>query len=863
MVSICDRSPFPLKPLVNERLYRIKPSISGFVILWFSYALPSVGNASTVEQKVIEAITAARSSDQINQAEVILDQAVETLNSSDLPSGSREMHLLQADLRRARGQVIAKFLKLQPESHQIRQRAEDSLEQALKSYETLHAKAEKQAGALMQKLRPEMQRTSSSYQTASALAARAVYSIGWTRYFLGMIEPSQDISQEHLQMAISSFREITSGGFESNPIVIDCFIGEALCRLELNQPNLVVKSLSPATSANTALPAFKRITALRVKAMADLKSHYQIVQSVGAYFAMCPPGKVWDSTELGLALERVIALAHLAESGNTRWFGELFFAHYLAARDKFYEHGTPWDERLIQKLGEEIRWGGYRSLADARQQFARGEFSLAAETGREGLDQSQGGIDRILHQNLLYVISVASWNEGNWSRTFVSSVEFIKKNPEDPRAEQLCLQAMDAARRARAVLEPLPSVLVMALYDLAETHFDYLPQVSQVSWYRAHLLLETGRFVEAERLLRALPKSSPMYWEAQYGLTMAALHLARIEGQESSRRYLEIASSAMDRFIRTRPDPVPADKVPMIRAMTGLAMDTARGWLAQRPPDQERALTVLEKINQIEINRSFVQQAEDALRLQIDVLDSDPARAMDLISSAMTGQISHAELAAALSFLAEHLENKYSQLIDRSAPRLADRMGETLMKIYKALLDFHSRQAGGLELSVEVIFRRRLGAIQIRRGRSEEALSNFQWLLQHVPRSESADVLRGLALAYEGTNDLSNAASTWRQLKDGVEHGSDEWIESGYHLAYCYRELELHERAYGVFQLLLLQAPGSLHGKWASEINELQHLFELDVTQREVPGVDQNVESQDVLPGNVVPRDSVSETLVR
>lgn len=791
--------------------------------------LNTVGYADAIEVQLGQSIAEAHAADQLEEAELLLDQAAQQLAATDLPRGSRQMRLLQADLRRARGQIIANALKLQPQATLLRERALSYLNPALRIYKKLRTEAVKQISLLTRQLRPEQRMETAAYRRASAMAAQTIYSIGWTHYLIGTIEMTGAAKQKQLRLAIANFRELTSDGFETNPIIIDCLIGQAMCYLELGEPHVAVKLLEPATPANTSPDAFKRLTMLRIRSFSEMRLYYQIEQSVSAYFAMQSTDHQRGMIEVGMAMERVVALAHLSEKKNDRGNRGLFYPYYVKCRDELYRQGHPWIERLIQKLGEEVESGGYASLLEARKKFSKEHFEDASKTARRGLSESAENGDRFLHAELLYVVGLASWNVRNWPLTFIAALEFIDRHKKDQRAEQLCLYAMEAAQRVRGTNNRLPSVSLMKMYDLAEAHFGHLPQVKQVPWYRAHLLLQTGRYGEAQRLLHDIPESSSMYWEAQYGLAMAALQLSATGDRDSSAMFLDSASAAINRFVEATPDPVPSDKQAVVRAVMSLAMNATSGWLSHSPSDTKKAMAVLDKIAELGVSRAHVRSAESALRLRINVLNSDAHETIDLIGQSLSANTIDSDLAASLTFLADHLESQYTKLATTDDRSTADRLGAHLANIYDRLLEYHGRQASGLQYETEVALRRRLASIQNRMGKSELSLPHYLWLVDNVPHEKSADILRGLALAYEGTDAMGEAVVIWQRLKKGLRTGSNDWVEACFHLIDCQMELGEYDLSYKLLNILLIQVPDALQGKWGVQIAEIKERIKMTV----------------------------------
>ena len=787
----------------------------------------AAADAEPIEQQIGEAIASAQAADRLDNARAYLDRASLLLRKSSTTPGTRQMRLLKADLDRARGQVFSNTLKKHPETSELREEAQQVLNKALRVYERLHLEATRQANRLLQGIQPDQRKNSANYHRASALAARTIYSIGWTHYLMGTIQSKKEAAQTQWKQAISTFEDLTNRGFEEHPIVVESLIGTAMCHMELGDPHLAIKAVHSATPANTELEAFKRITILRIKAFSQLKLYYQITHSAGAYLAMRPCSKDWDPDELGIKIERASALAQCLELQNGSEYKDLYFQHFIEARDDLYTHDQPWIDRLIQKLGKTIDSGGYRSFLEARRLFAQEQFEDSSNTARRGLAESIGGGDKALHRELLYVIALASWNAKNWPRSFIASLEFIERYTNDERAHRLCVYAMQAARRVRRTQKHLPFSSLMQLYDVAEMHFNHLPEVSEVSWHRAHLLLETGQVLEAEQLLRSITKSSPMYWEAQYGLAMSALALSTTDNPLSARQHLHRATNAIQCFVDATPVRVPVAKQPIVRAVISLAINTTRAWLSQAPPEKVLAEQVLDKIAALPSNRSHVKKAEAALRLQIGVLNANTRQTIELISKVLATGSLHTEQAVTLNALADHLEHQFSDLLASNDPSRADPVGDLLTDLYTSLIDFHNRHSSGLHLGrVEVALRKRLGHAHNRMGRPDQALPEFLWLVEQVPPDEAADVLRGLAISYEGTGAVDEALSTWRKLKSRLRIGSDRWIETSIHLIACQIEVGNHTVAGKLAELLMLQAPHAIQGKWSNDIANIKEWIE-------------------------------------
>jgi len=170
--------------------------------------------------------------------------------------------------------------------------------------------------------------------------------------------------------------------------------------------------------------------------------------------------------------------------------------------------------------------------------------------------------------------------------------------------------------------------------------------------------------------------------------------------------------------------------------------------------------------------------------------------------------------------IADPMEKEYHRLVSIKKHTAADRLAQRLLKLYTFLLD-HVAKRSDAEPAQQIAIRRRVARCHDRLRQPAEALAHYEWLRTQVPIETAGDVLRGLALAYQATEQYDKAAEAWGTLSKGLPKRSDGWFEARHGLIQCHMKAGDVDHARKLMKLFRLVHAKIDSKAWAAEFDAL------------------------------------------
>jgi len=755
----------------------------------------------------------------------------------NLESGARAF--LEADVHRARGRVALAAWRRAPDDAAPREEARRALLRALDGYDKLLKVAEDKAELL------ESQRGGEADLAAAyAQIARANYAMAWTEYSLGLAVPEEKERQEYLETASDRFARVvgeqyptdplpsseTSDAYRKRAIVADCFLGAALCLAELKRPADVLKLLEPTSAANTPRNVYERMTLLRIKAHQASGAHREAATVATQYFDALKPEHKLGTVELQAAIEWARSLIALAKD-DAGQRGQA--AKRLDEIRKLVSPcGGYWVTTLADLRGEAGAGGAtsYRRLVEARELFDAQKFEEALDAALKGLAAATKDTEAGLLADLRYTRTAACWNLKRWLDAHRAAVDFLQHHPNERRAAETCALALQAALKARGARPPLDAAEFLQFLDLAEKRFPDHPELKKAAWYRASLLLEAKRYDEAEKILQAVPPTSPISRMALYGLALAAhdrakalLETKKADPETLATHYAHMAAAAT-RFIKATEgdETLPEDQRPFAEAIVDIAVAAAGGLLDLPSPDYKAALDLLDSVRGWRHAGQRAVDEQQALRIRACVAMGNFDGALELIDVALARDARSAHLAHALATIVDPLEREYERLEREGKTPLAEGLARRLVDIYTRLLLYvqadRAKAGGESELNI----RRRLARNQVRIRHYGRALPHCEWVLERLPKEKAGDMLRGAALGREETQSYDKAVEAWRDLARGLPRNTSPWFEAHYHLILCHHKAGRDDHAARLMAFFRLQVHDIADEAWKRQFEALE-----------------------------------------
>lgn len=770
------------------------------------------------EEDVNRMIEGAMSAGTFADAEAQLQNAVHMLEGKGSSLGEVVRSFLEADGGRARGRIYAKFWRREPDRTELRAKAEKTLLKVLDKYQLLQKHCEDEAEDMEVRLGDSVERNE-SYRRICGYISRANYAIAWTEYSLGVVAGSDSERGKHLKRAIEKFVSFTADGYRRHPIILDCFFGQALALYELKRYHEVTHLLKEATPMNTPPNTFKLMLYLSLRAHQGISSYLKVETLGKSYFDELPAGHRLDTVELEMALIRARSLAYLIQSQDTAKYQEAFRGRLEEVSQLILPYGEPWRSKLSDIMANGALGGAFLALSKARKYFQAKRFKQVIVEARRGLESARSETDPTILADLRYAETAAYWNLQAWGEAHTAALEFLKNHMNDKRAGEVCSLAFRAGLKAMSSKPPLKPERFLEFLSFAESNFPKHPEAKKVPWYRAKLLIQSGRFREAEKVLETVGVDSPIHPYALYGLALASYKQA--EAKPAMEGQLARTADAVSLFVQRVLSGLSEEERWLAKGMAEISVATARRWLDLPKPNPRGVLQFLQSAEPLATVNEKTSGQLAALTIEARVVGGDIDAVDELLNKVKRRDVINEELADSLITIAEILEKQYNRLIDDSKSDAGRGVAQKLLGVYSLLARYvaTNAKAGSRQ---QVSIHRRLAHTCLRLGMYRDAIKQYEWVLKKIPRQGAGDVIRSLAVAYEKTGQYDSSIKMWRILSKGPKKKSGDWFEAHYCLIRSYVKAGQRLRALRLLQFFRLQHSQSEPPEWREKFDTLE-----------------------------------------
>lgn len=815
--------------------------------------------APNVASQVSGIIRAASQSGELESAKDFLDQADRLIDQFENQIHQLESALLRADVARARGRAhVAEWQRDSGQSSALRT-ARDHLNHALGRYEQVESAAKKETERLSRTAFENSGaglQESQFYRDAVARASRARFGIAWTHYYLGLAADDGS-AVNHLRTAVAHFETFTRKEQRDHPIIADCYLGQALCHVELaeregdpRQYDRAITLLEPATRANTPADALARQTALLVWCFAAVGQNHKLHVTAERYFAGLPEDQRLDAVELNLALEWARALSRLAGASTANPYQKQYEARLGNVVEFIYPHGEPWRSQLRHAVGQGDPGSLSRYVDLARTQFVEKHYAEAMLEAERGLaaESADNMFDVGLRADLRHLRAAAAWNLRQWSVASEFAQEFVEHHPDDGRAREMTAYAVEAGLLELDSSQPGPGVngvdphRLLRFLDGAGNAVRVPLPADEQAWYRGRVLLLLSAFTEAEEEFGKIDATSDYYLRGLQAQAMAACKRietpsSEVDSETALRQRLDALKRTLDlvtRFTRACPPPVDAKDRPAVRGMVDVTLTAAEWSLTLPGAGQELGRTLLiqsEKLVVILDETSYRSPYRGTLAVLVFLQSGDEDAAFQRLDQLVRSADDDPHAVRVLTRIGELLERRYDKLAQAERTEAAQGTADRLVGVYTYLYRRLPDSTSGDTLRQQAVIRLHLADALRRTGNARTALSHYEWLRENVPTEQAADVLRGMAIAYEQTDRFDEAIASWRTLALGLGRSTDRWLEARYHLIDAHRRAGRPEHAAKLLQMFRMQHGTVESEPWRRRFDDLAYKLELPRTR--------------------------------
>jgi hypothetical protein len=816
-------------------------------------------SAATVEERINKLLDEAMTATTMASAEEIITDAENLLNKAYKAKRMDEIErdFIQTHIKQIRGRIyIAWGQRLK--NINMFNKGYDWLRLASDDYETLIRKCE---GKLEDKADQSRQRRKNlpSDSKRSQIIERniilAKYKRAWAEYTVADASDERTDRENRFNSALEKFRQFTEEGDPNQPLIADCFIGQAQCLYALERYSEIVELLDPekfkpenikSKDKEEIKDIFKRTTLWRMKAYQKVDNHKMAEDSAKQYFDTLSENSKLDDIELEMVIMRVRSLGALINDNKYLQSHQTFRACLNELSSLIEAYGVQWSKRLAEELNIK---SPYWYLNEAEKNLKARNFKEAlnyAQTGLkgcvEGVPPSNRGQDtrdtpseEKLCADLRYIKCVAYLRQNNWRQAHLAAKEFMEYHPKDSRAIEVCGWAIKSGLEALKSEPPLETESFLKFLEHAEKNFPKNSEFEKIPWYKAYLRLQDGQYLASQKILETIEPNSPVYRQSQYYLALAIYKQAQalIEAGDSEQKditkLLGDTVAALDRFAEKSPENLPEAEVQLARNAVTLTIETSRCLLNLNSTDPNTANAVLAFIERMQTLQNIVHQSEDqwlTQHIKANLLAGNINSAVKLIDTLL----GEATIANTLIDISKLLEQTSARLSESNKIADAENIDKKLIMVYSTLFDNYiskstDEQMRANEPSVRVL----MANCYSRLREYHKAIDHYEWCMNNAPQGKSPDVIRSLAIAYEQTKSYDKALPQWRKLYSSLGNKrtndskmTNEWIEAGYHLILCHNKAGNHDHARKVLEHFELLCPRSELGEWGQKFDALK-----------------------------------------
>ncbi len=790
-------------------------------------ALPSI--EPTARAEIAELLAEARDTEYSADALAKLREAESRINAERSEIPPIPLKYLEADIARTRGNILYRRSRLSMEDTAPLDEAREQFERALEHFEQVETLGAETMEAIEAKRGKDVSRHR-GWNEAQEYRVRSRYTAAWVRYQLGQCASDPVERKLHFDQAIDGFSEFVDMGYFRQPIIVESYLGTALCLLEMERYRDVIELLEEAERAKTPPHLYKPIMLARIRAWHALGDEARVIEAVDDTLGRLDPDDDWTSTDIELLIHQASAYARSTASPRDERQRAARRERLIGILDTLYARGDPARSQLLRTLGENDLDVPVALLADAYAHQEQNDLSEALKSAWRGLTLVETVTDpelrKTMHADHLHLLVALHWKAGEWAEVHELSCAFIGQYPRDFRAADVCVRGIHAGLLAMEQEPPLEEETFFDCLAVAKREFPDLMEAQKGEWYRAARLLADGRYLEVIEQLIDVPPESPAYRESLYGVIYASVLLAEQGANPATSRpadeigkHLERARESLNTYVAlTTKRPPPAGDELSARVVAA-AVVLARQLLNR---DDAEAVSVLAVLDAIETLPDITHESLDArlaLRIEAHMARGDTEAATRVVDEALKKFASGAAMIRAMTAAASPLEERLDQLAENREHDRAALVARQLVRLYEHLLS--EAQQRGADSKQTLALRQRLAGAYRQAGEHAKAIELYSRLAESGDPRQLGNVLRGLALSHEGARSYEQAIPLWRRLSKALPARTEGWYEARYHLIRSYQLLGRRDHARKLIQLFLLQNTETLEPPWRERFERL------------------------------------------
>ncbi|MBN2376739.1 MAG: hypothetical protein JXD22_10070 [Sedimentisphaerales bacterium] len=758
---------------------------------------------------------------------------------------------LATSIMKTRGEVLAARWRQDNSQVQDRDEARGALLEAVKSYVSLQEQGREKIGLLEKRYGIKVDQ-SEHWRQLNSYITRSNYDLGWIFYNLAVISEGEGPKDVFLHKALNKFKNFTSGGYRNHPVIAKCFLGQALCLYEFERYYEVLEllGLDRIDAMNTEPETYKRISYLRIKAARELPSQLKVIQSAQQYFSALPSDPQLDAVELELLTEWGRSLKVLIDNLPADDYQQAAIGRLESIAQMVYPYGDPWCKDLAEIMGELSTDSPFVCLAQARRYFGEKKYRQVIEKTEKAMANLQADASERLRADLSYLKTASFWNLGQWRQGYLSAWEFLAEHGEDERSAGICRCGIQAGIKMLETGEKFEWSGFLRFLDFVEKGWPENPEVRKIAWYRGRVLLEMEKYPEAEVLLLGIPVDSEFYGQALYGIALSAYrqaeqYKAKDSATESSetaigpdkaeaksiepptgsdedetvRNLLSRSAEALENYTKLVKSKTEAD-VLLDKAVLQLSLAVCRGLLDMNPPGAKATLELLGNLESMSVKNEILYHRQRALNLEAQAAAGNLEEVLVLLQSAMRMETTDKYVILSMVKASDKLEETVREQSGQVDKILAENINQKLLELYRYLFKYAvvGREKGAIE---EAALRGRLAESLLRCGRKQEAINNYRWLLENLPREQRGGIMRKLALTYEQVENYDEAIVQWRTLAKGLPPETESWLEAQYNLIRCNILAQRKDQARKLLGMFQLRHGAIESERWRVKFDEL------------------------------------------
>ena len=824
------------------------------VLVTASASARAAGTEASVQSLLDQALAAPSlktATEKLSKAEALLAKA----GGAKLTALAQEF--LEADIARTRGQVALRFLPTVPKAKKgaLRQDARDHLGQAAMAYRDLCKLCQNKLENIEENYEGDDVTKDAKWQQIDIRLLTARYQLAWQEYRLGELcsDAAGMARDKHFEAALEAFEEFTVNKQFTHPVVLDCLLGQSMCLHKLEKHDDLIELLE---TDYTILTRLAKVRGAKSQRTSHTRMMYVLVKAYDrrsggapsikletvakAYFRLLGTTHEHDALSLELAVLRARNLHGLLKA-NDPALKRMAPAYTRALNDMtgiVELHGDPWLTTLDKALGRPPTKTATRALRKAHKCFNAKKYREAVKLANEAIAAAakRGKAGERMLARLRYVKAASWWNLGKWRQAYDSAVEFVRRHPKADRAPDMWRRGVHAGLKALEEKPPLPWINFNTFLQGAKKALPDEPEIQKAPWHHANFLIREKRFNDAQRALNVFPPNHPLYRHAQYGLALTAYKQAEAAGGPRGNKpgavqaHLRRGLDAICGFAKAPAKHFPDDDTKLTEAAMHLALAIGRNLLDLPTPLPGPVNKMLDVFAESDIVPETVEGRCQALRLEARMLAGGLDKAWDLVADHLDRAAVERHVAQAIARLADRIEKDWTALEKAGKAEQAQQLGKRLIRIYEFLHREIGHPNNAASRRQKLNLRRRLGNAFRRLGDHEQALAHYKAVDRAWPRGKPkpADVMSGLATAYERQKAFKKAAERWRTLARAFKPNTNDWYEARYHWIDCCRKGGRRAHAKRLLDYFRLQHPDIGDKTWAKKFGDLAAMLEPD-----------------------------------